>query len=48
MYTDDGEDAGMEEYYDYVFPEEAGAKPNLEVVGSRVRLEKAKAMETSS
>ena len=27
--TDEGLDAGMEEYYDYVFPEEAGAAPNL-------------------
>ncbi len=30
--TDEGLDAGMEEYYDYVFPEEAGAAPNLKLL----------------
>lgn len=30
--TDDGMDAGMEEYFDYVFPEEAGAAPNLKLL----------------
>ena len=48
MYTDDGEDAGMEEYYDYVFPEEAGAKPNLKLLEAAYAWKKQKQMETSS
>lgn len=30
--TEDGVDAGMEEYFDYIFPEEAGAAPNLKLL----------------
>ena len=30
--TEDGMDAGMEEYFDYIFPEEAGAAPNLKLL----------------
>jgi crooked neck len=48
MYTEDGEDAGMEEYYDYVFPEEAGAKPNLKLLEAAYAWKKQKQMETSS
>lgn len=29
--TDEGLEAGMEEYFDYIFPEEAGNAPNLKV-----------------
>jgi crooked neck len=48
MYTEDGEDAGMEEYYDYVFPEEAGAKPNLKLLEAAYAWKKQKQMEASS
>ena len=30
--TEDGSAAGMEEYYDYIFPEEQGAAPNLKIL----------------
>eukprot|EP00891_Asterochloris_glomerata_P001402 jgi/Astpho2/1402/fgenesh1_pm.00025_%23_10_t len=30
--TDDGSDAGMEEYYDYIFPDEGAAAPNLKLL----------------
>ena len=32
IYTDDGTPAGQEEYYDYIFPEEQGAAPNLKIL----------------
>ena len=48
MYTEDGEDAGTEEYYDYVFPEEAGAKPNLKLLEAAYAWKKQKQMEASS
>ena len=31
-YTEDGAPAGQEEYYDYIFPEEQGAAPNLKIL----------------
>lgn len=30
--TDDGLEVGQEEYYDYIFPEEAGAAPHLKLL----------------
>ncbi|XP_052275538.1 crooked neck-like protein 1 [Dreissena polymorpha] len=30
--TDDGSDAGWEEYYDYIFPDETSAQPNLKLL----------------
>ncbi|ELV12997.1 Crooked neck-like protein 1 [Tupaia chinensis] len=30
--TDDGSDAGWEEYYDYIFPEDAANQPNLKLL----------------
>jgi len=30
--TEDGSDAGWEEYYDYIFPDDAGAQPNLKLL----------------
>jgi crooked neck len=30
--TDDGMEVGQEEYYDYIFPEEAGAAPHLKLL----------------
>ena len=32
LLSQDGEETGMEEYYDYVFPEEASAAPNLKLL----------------
>ena len=32
LYTEDGAPAGQEEYYDYIFPEEQGAAPNLKIL----------------
>lgn len=33
---------GMEEYYDYVFPEEAGAAPNLKLLEAAMRWKRQK------
>ena len=30
--TDTGADAGWEEYWDYIFPEEEAAKPNIKLL----------------
>merc|ERR1712051_559449 len=30
--TEDGTDAGWEEYFDYIFPEDEAAKPNLKLL----------------
>lgn len=35
---------GMEEYYDYVFPEEAGAAPNLKLLEAAMRWKRQKLM----
>ena len=40
--TPDGLDAGMEEYYDYIFPEEAGAQPNLKLLEAAQRWKRQK------
>ena len=45
--TDDGLDAGMEEYYDYVFPEEAGAAPNLKLLEAAQAWKRRKQMEAT-
>lgn len=35
--TDAGLEVGMEEYYDYVFPDEAGAAPHLKLLEAAYR-----------
>lgn len=35
---------GMEEYYDYVFPEEAGVAPNLKLLEAAMRWKRQKLM----
>lgn len=45
--TDDSLDAGMEEYYDYVFPEEAGAAPNLKLLEAAQAWKRRKQMEAT-
>lgn len=44
--TDDGLEAGMEEYYDYLFPEEGGHAPNLKLLEMAHKWKKAKAEAT--
>ncbi|KAK9828970.1 hypothetical protein WJX72_003124 [[Myrmecia] bisecta] len=39
---EDGSQAGMEEYYDYIFPEEAGAAPNLKLLEAAQRWKRQK------
>lgn len=34
---DNGEEEGFEEYYDYIFPDEAGAAPNLKLLEAAQR-----------
>ncbi|GMH39793.1 hypothetical protein BSKO_07691 [Bryopsis sp. KO-2023] len=41
--TEDGMEAGMEEYYDYLFPEEGGHAPNLKLLEMAHRWKRAKA-----
>ncbi|XP_052767200.1 crooked neck-like protein 1 [Mya arenaria] len=39
--TDDGSDAGWEEYYDYIFPDETAAQPNLKLLAMAKKWKKA-------
>lgn len=32
IFTEDGSEAGMEEYYDYLFSDEVGAAPNIKLI----------------
>lgn len=41
--TEDGMDAGMEEYIDYIFPSEAGAAPNLKLLEAAQRWKRQRA-----
>ena len=34
---EDGEAGGMEEFYDYIFPDEAGVAPNLKLLAAAER-----------
>jgi len=43
--TDEGLEAGMEEYFDYIFPEEAGNAPNLKILEAAYRWKKQKMEE---
>jgi crooked neck len=45
--TDEGMDAGMEEYYDYVFPEEEGAASNLKFLERAQAWKRQKQMEAT-
>lgn len=42
--SEQGGQLGMEEYYDYVFPEEAGAAPNLKLLEAAMRWKRQKMM----
>ena len=41
LQTEDGSAAGVEEYYDYLFPEEGGAAPNLKILEAARRWKEA-------
>lgn len=43
--SEQGGQMGMEEYYDYVFPEEAGAAPNLKLLEAAMRWKRQKLMQ---
>lgn len=42
IFTEDGLEAGMEEYYDYLFPEEGGSAPNLKLLEMAHKWKKSK------
>eukprot|EP00210_Caulerpa_lentillifera_P002945 g2812.t1 len=46
IYTDDGVEAGMEEYYDYIFEDEEGAAPNLKLMEMAQKWKKQKHKST--
>lgn len=43
--SEDGAPAGFEEYYDYIFPDEAGMAPNLKILEAAYKWKKQKAEE---
>merc|ERR1711979_183055 len=43
--TDDGSDQGWEEYFDYIFPEDEAAKPNLKLLAMAKMWKKKKDVE---
>ena len=45
IYTEDGAPAGQEEFYDYIFPEEQGAAPNLKILEAAYAWKKQKTGE---
>ena len=47
IHTADGTQAGLEEYYDYIFPDEDGAAPNLKLLEAAYRWKKQKTAETA-
>ncbi|MEW5311125.1 MAG: hypothetical protein WDW38_002865 [Sanguina aurantia] len=46
--TEDGMEVGMEEYIDWIFPEEAGAAPNLKLLQAAYRWKKQKTADTDA
>ncbi|CAL5221424.1 g3611 [Coccomyxa viridis] len=46
--TEDGLEVGMEEYFDYIFPDEAAAAPNLKLLEAAQRWKRQKVMENGS
>ena len=46
--TEDGLEVGMEEYFDYIFPDEAAAAPNLKLLEAAQRWKRQKVMENSA
>ena len=43
--TEDGMEAGMEEYLDYIFPDEAAADPNLRLLEAAQRWKRQKVLQ---
>ena len=46
--TEDGLEVGMEEYFDYIFPDEAAAAPNLKLLEAAQRWKRQKVMENGA
>ena len=46
--TEDGSDQGWEEYFDYIFPEDEAAKPNLKLLAMAKMWKKQKAVGSDS
>jgi crooked neck len=46
--SEDGTPAGMEEYYDYIFPEEGAAAPNLKILEAAYRWKQAQAAKAAA
>ncbi|XP_060604882.1 crooked neck-like protein 1 [Ruditapes philippinarum] len=46
--TDDGTDAGWEEYYDYIFPDETTAQPNLKLLAMAKKWKQTQAEKEGS
>merc|ERR1719309_687248 len=46
--TEDGSDQGWEEYFDYIFPEDEAAKPNLKLLAMAKMWKKNKDVEPES
>eukprot|EP00271_Cylindrocystis_brebissonii_P015645 TRINITY_DN385_c0_g6_i1.p1 TRINITY_DN385_c0_g6~~TRINITY_DN385_c0_g6_i1.p1 ORF type:complete len:750 (+),score=202.63 TRINITY_DN385_c0_g6_i1:187-2436(+) len=45
--ADDGSQGGFEEYYDYLFPDEAGQQPNLKILEAAYRWKRQRQMEAA-
>ena len=45
VFDDRGDEVGMEEYFDYIFPDEAGAAPNLKLLQAAYKWKKRKISE---
>lgn len=46
--TEDGFETGMEEYIDYLFPDEAGVQPNLKLLEMAQKWKRQKMAEEGS
>ena len=46
IHTEDGSDAGWEEYYDYIFPTDEVAQPNLKLLAMAKMWKMQKQIET--
>lgn len=46
--TEDGSDAGWEEYYDYIFPDETSAQPNLKLLAMAKKWKQTQAQDDDS
>ena len=47
LLADDGSEEGFEEYYDYIFPDEAGVAPNLKLLEAAQKWKRQQAEATA-